>query len=155
MARGCDASRYALSRRTQLDVRIGFGCFGAISVRLDLNGSALDIEAWSISARISKPLISKLSANWLVGITQSQIDAGGQLTINEIVSLNPLVLNRMDNPFALPESETGFNFGFGFAWDFGDRYFAEVGYRKYDTRVIELDTVTLQCLSRCESQIIM
>jgi len=113
---------------------------------LNTNAASLDIEEWSISAKFSKSLISDLSANWSVGITQAQFDADGQFTISEIVTLNPLVINPVTRPYASPESDTGFNFSFGFAWDFNDRFSADIGYRKHDTRVIDVDTVTLRLI---------
>ena len=111
---------------------------------INANAAALGVEEWSISAKFSKSVISDLSANWSVGITQAQFDADGQLTISEIVTLNPLVISPVTRSYASPDSEIGFNFGFGFAWDFNDRFSADIGYRRHDTRVINVDTVTLR-----------
>ena len=108
--------------------------------------AALGIEEWSITAKFRKSLFSKLSANWSVGVTRAQFEAFGQLTINEIVSLNPPVFNPVAHPYASPETETGFNFGLGFAWDFNDRFSADIGYRRHDTRVIDAETVTLRLI---------
>ena len=110
------------------------------------NAAVLEIEEWSIAAKFRKTLFSKLSANWSVGVTHAQFEALGQVTVNEIVSLNPLVFNPVAIPYASPESETGFNFGLGFAWDFNDRFSADIGYRRHDTRVIDAETVTLRLI---------
>ncbi|MCP4302609.1 MAG: hypothetical protein GY783_18655 [Gammaproteobacteria bacterium] len=128
------------------DIPPGGGLVAAFPTSFNSNASALGVEEWFIAAKFSKSLISDLAANWSVGITHAQFDADGRLTINEIVTLNPLVINRMTRPYASPESEIGFNFGFGFAWDFNGRFSADIGYRRHDTRVIDVETVTLQLI---------
>ncbi len=116
----------------------------AFPTNFNANAAALGVEEWSISAKFSKSLISDLSANWSVGVTHARFDADGQITVSEIGSLIPLVFNPVDLAYASPESETGFNLGFGFTWDFHDRLSADIGYRRHDTRVIDVDTVTLR-----------
>jgi len=123
-----------------------FGGLIAVPASFNANASALGVEEWFIAAKFSKSLISGVAANWSVGITRAQFDADGQLTISEIVTLNPLVINRITRPYASPESETGFNFGFGVAWDFSDRFSADIGYRRHDTRVIDVESVMLQLI---------
>lgn len=112
----------------------------------NLFAAALSVEEWSITAKFRKSLISDLAANWSIGVTRAQFDAEGQLTVNEIVSLDPLVLNTIDLPYASPKDETGFNFGFGLEWRFSERFSADIGYRRHDTRVIDVETVTLQLI---------
>jgi len=121
-----------------------FSAISAFPTNFNANAAALGVEEWSISAKFSKSLISDLSANWSVGITQAQFDADGQLTFSEIITFVPLVISPVTRPYASPGSETGFIFGFGFAWDFNDRFSVDVGYRKHDTRVFDVDTVTLR-----------
>ena len=123
-----------------------FGGFVSVPIFSNTNAAALSVEEWSIGAKFRKTLISNLSANWSIGITRAQFDADGQLTINELVTLDPLVINRIGLPYASPKSETGFNFGLGFAWRFSDRYSADIGYRRHDTRVIDVETVALQLI---------
>lgn len=124
----------------------GFGGIVSFPVSPNLFGAALSIEEWSITAKFRKSLISDLSANWSIGITRAQFDAEGQLTVNEIVTLDPLVLNTIDLPYASPDAETGFNFGLGFEWRFSERFSADIGYRRHDTRVIDVETVILQLI---------
>lgn len=107
---------------------------------------ALSIEEWSIAAKFSKTLISSLSANWSVGITRAHFDVEGQLTVSELVTLVPLEFRQTSLPYAAPDSETGFNLGFGFAWGFNDRFSADIGYQKHDTRVIDVETVALRLI---------
>ncbi len=115
-----------------------------VAVLSNVNAASLEVEEWSIAARFRKSLISNLSANWSVGISRAHFDADGQLAILELVTLNPSVVNRIDVPYASPKSETGFNLGLGFEWRFSDRYSADIGYRRHDTRVIDVETVTLR-----------
>lgn len=110
-------------------------------------GSALAVEEWSLAARFRKALVSGLSANWSVGITRAQFDAEGSLSVAEVVTVNPLVVNRVEVPYASPEDETGYYFGFGFEWGFSDLFSADIGYRRHDTRVIDVETVTLRLIA--------
>ena len=107
------------------------------------NNAALDIEEWSFSAKFTISLFSDLSANWLIGITRVDFESQGSLTIPVIVSLSPTITELITFPFASPESETGFIWGFGFAWDLNERFSVELGYRKHETQVIEVETVSL------------
>ena len=110
----------------------------------NFNAAALEVEAWSLSAKFRWPLVADLSANWLVGISRASYDASGQFTFNEVVSLNPLVVNTTNVPFASPDDEIGYRAGFGFEWRFSDRFSADIGYRRHDTGALALDTVMLQ-----------
>lgn len=122
------------------------GFVGAFAAPLNADGPSLGIEEWSLAARFSKSLISGFSANWSVGITHVEFDAGGQLVINEIITLDPLVVNSTNIPYASPDNEIGYKFGFGFAWKFNDRFSADIGYQRHDTRVIDVETVALQLI---------
>lgn len=123
---------------------IGFP--GLIAAPIALDGPSLGIEEWSMAARFSAPLVSDLSANWSVAITHAQFDAGGELIINEIVTLDPLVLNSVSIPYASPDNEIGYKFGFGFAWKFNDRFSTDIGYQRHDTGVVDVETLALQLL---------
>lgn len=127
-----------------LPIPPNFGGIISVPVSPNLFAAALSVEEWSIAAKFRKSLIADLSANWSIGITRAQFDAEGQLTVNEIVTLDPLVLNTRDLPYASPEDETGYNFGFGFEWRFSERFAADIAYRRHDTRVIDVETVILQ-----------
>ena len=121
-----------------------FGGIAAFPTTSNAFAAALSVEEWSIAAKFRKPLIHDLSANWSIGVTRARFDAEGRLTVNEIVTFNPVVLNRVDLPYASPEDETGYRFGFGFEWRFNERFSADIGYRRHDTRVLDVETVNLQ-----------
>jgi len=106
------------------------------------NTAALNIEEWSISAKFNISLFSDLSANWLIGVTRTEFESQGSLTIPVIVSLSPTITELVTFPFASPESETGFIWGFGFAWDLNERSSVDLGYRKHETQVIDVETVS-------------
>lgn len=120
--------------------------FGGFAAPVNLDGPTLRITEWSLAARFSKYLISELSANWLIGITHNQFEAGGQLTINEIVTVDPLVLNSVSIPYASPDNEIGYKFGFGFAWKFNDRFSADIGYQRHDTQIVDIESIALQLI---------
>lgn len=121
------------------------GGFG-FAVAANTNIAALNIEEWSVGAKFRKSLISRLAANWSIGITRAAFDSQGSITVHELVSVNPLILNPVIIPFASPADETGFTWGLGFAWEVNKRFSLDLGYRKHDTQVIEVESITLQVL---------
>lgn len=123
-----------------------FGGFAVPFNPFNLDGPTLSIEQWSLAARFSASLISDLSANWSIGITHNQFDAGGQLTITEIVTLDPLVFNSINIPYASPDNEIGYRLGFGFAWKFNNRFSADIGYQRHDTEVVDSESIALQLI---------
>ena len=123
---------------------IGFD--GVLASPLDFGGPTLGIEEWSLAARFSTSLVSGLSANWSVGITHNQFEAEGELIINEIVTLNPLVFDSTSIPYVSPDNEIGYKFGFGFAWKFNDRFSADIGYQRRDTQVVDVESIALQLI---------
>ena len=109
-------------------------------------GAALDVEEWSLAARFSKPLVDKLSANWLIGLSRTDYSAEGSFTFNDVVSLNPLVFNPVEIPFASPDAETGLLWGLGFGWQTSASTSLELNYRQHKTDVIDIDTTSLRFL---------
>lgn len=124
----------------------GPGFSGFVAAPLSFDGPAFSIEEWSLAARFSAPLVSGLSANWSVAVTQVQFDASGELIINEIVTLDPLVLNSINVPYASPDNEIGYRFGFGFAWKFNDLFSTDIGYQRHDTKVVDVESVSLRLI---------
>lgn len=122
--------------------------FSVISPYTLDDAAALDIEEWSLSAKFRKRLSANLSANWTVGLTSSRFTAEGSLNFNQIISLVPLVTNPVSIPYASPGDDTGYILGFGFGWDFNERFSTEIEYKKHDTGVLDIETVTLRLLIR-------
>ena len=110
--------------------------------------TAIGVSAseFSLGARFSKYLVADLSANWSLAISHADFDANGAITINEIVTVNPLTFNAVTIPFQSPDSEFGFSYGFGFEWKFSNRISADIGYRKHDTHVLEIETASVRLI---------
>lgn len=108
--------------------------------------AALNIEEWSLAAKFSTDLVSKLSANWLLGVTRAQFESEGSFTFNELISVNPTVINTVSRPYASPDNETGLIWGIGFAWQTTDRLSLDLGYRKHETQVVDVETTSLRAL---------
>lgn len=121
----------------------GFSAFGGPAFDLSQNGVALNIEEWSISAKFKKSLFSQFSATWSIGISRADFESQGSLTIPVIVGFNPTVVDIVTWPYASPESETGFTWGFGLAWKWNERVSIDLGYRKHETRVVDVETASL------------
>ena len=109
--------------------------------------AALDIEEWSVAAKFRKQLISRLAATWTLGVTRSEFDAQGSVTVPEVLSVNPPVVNLVSIPFASPDNETGFTWGLGFEWQFSERFAIDLGFRRHDTQVLEVDSIALRVLA--------
>ncbi|MEM6809821.1 MAG: outer membrane beta-barrel protein [Pseudomonadota bacterium] len=103
--------------------------------------SSLAVETWSVNARFRKPLGKRFSANWTVGVSRADFDAKGTFTINQIVSVNPIVTQPRSFVYEDPGSDTGFRYGIGVEWALNDRFAFDLGYQRHDTQVIDLETV--------------
>lgn len=55
-----------------------------------------------------------------------------------------MVTERIHVVYASPGGETELRCGFGFDWRFSDRFAVELGYRRHDTRVLDIEAVTVQ-----------
>ncbi len=117
-------------------------------VPADANKATLSVTEWSLAARFRANVVSRLSANWSIGISHNEFDADGVLMVLQPIDPAPPapvpVFEFVDIPYASPSSETGFNWGLGFEWAFNDRFAADLGYRQHKTGVLDVETVTLQ-----------
>lgn len=121
------------------------GFFTRPTIPFTIGGSAaMGVEEWSVSAKFTKALAPRLSANWFVGLTHADFEALGQFTINEIVSFVPLETRPVSIPFSSPGSEAGYVYGFGFSWELNNRLSTDIGYRKHDTQAVQVETVSLR-----------
>ena len=103
---------------------------------------SVSTSAFSFGAKFNKHLVADLSANWSLAVSYNDFDAEGAITVNEVVTVNPLTFNPVTIQFQSPDGEFGFSYGFGFEWKFNDRFSADIGYRKHDTQVLEIETIT-------------
>ncbi|MEO1201071.1 MAG: outer membrane beta-barrel protein [Pseudomonadota bacterium] len=118
------------------------------TIQANRNAATLSVTEWSFAARFSAKLVSKLSANWSIGVSQSEFDAGGEFQFLQPITPTPTPpdpgFEFVGVPYESPSSEVGFNWGLGFEWAFNDRFAADVGYRQHKTGVIDVESVTLQ-----------
>ena len=121
---------------------IGFRAIGAPESTL-----SLDIEEWSLGARFSVPVSRDFAANWFVGASRVDFEADGRFAISTGLPLfGPGSTEIIVLPFASPDDETGLVWGFGFTWRASERIELDLGYRRHDTRVLEIDAVSLDLL---------
>jgi hypothetical protein len=105
-----------------------------------LSSRSLSIEEWYLGTRFSAPLSRNVSADWVVGLTRAQFDVQGGIPI--LIALSP-VPQIESIPFTSPDDETGLTWGFGFNWKFHERARIGIEYRQHNTRVLDVDTLSL------------
>lgn len=115
-----------------------FAAFGGVSAVIT-SGVAVDVEEVYLASKLTLSLPGKWNANWTIGITQTTFEAAGALPLITIPILAP-PSPREPIPYASPDDETGFIWGFGFGWDMSDRWGLDIGYRRHDTQVFSVDS---------------
>ena len=130
-----------------------FGDIAAVSTtQLGLASSnfgsyaALSIKETALSARFSKRLTDRYSAYWILGITRANFETRGSLRVPVLLGIGQGPVAFSDSKFAAPDATTGTVWGIGFAWDASDRFSVDIGYRQRDTRVIDVETVSLRAI---------
>lgn len=106
-------------------------------------GVALEIEEWYVGTRFSVPLSSRFRANWFAGISRASFESQGGLPL-----VSPPGFNLFADflPFASPDDETGLVWGFGFDWEANERLSLDLGFRRHDIQVLDVDTISLGLL---------
>ncbi len=114
---------------------------------------SLDIEEWSISARFRYPLGKKFYANWYAGVSRATFDVEGEVQLLGFFGPGPLppfgilpppvIGIGQAIPFASPDDETGFIWGFGFTWQFLEKFGVGLDYRQHKVQVQDVDTMNL------------
>lgn len=103
---------------------------------------SLDIEEYSLAARFSVPLARRVDANWLAGVSRVEFSAEGGLPTFDPFGIRP----SSTVPFATPDSEYGYVWGFGFTWKPLERVGLDIGYRRHDVRVLDIDSYSVSVL---------
>lgn len=130
---------------TYLAVEAGYADLG----KFDLGGTflarpdmpRLAIEEWYLAARFAVPVYKRLAANWHLGVSRASFGMTGSVPV---LSLFPFPVVIATIPFAVPDDETGFLWGFGFSYALTDRLDLGVNYRRHDTQVIDAETAGLE-----------
>jgi OmpA-like transmembrane domain len=108
----------------------------AASIRNDV---ALEIKDWHVGARFSVALSSRFQANWLAAVSRASFEAGGAAPF---LGGGPPTYVRFNSP----DDETGLVWGFGFGWRVNQWLNLELGFRRHDTRVLNVDTASIGVL---------
>ncbi len=109
---------------------------------LGSNPAVLEIEELSLSAKFQYPLTNKVSANWWLGISQSNFDVSGHVRLSQLPII-PGPPTTTIIPFSSPENEIGYLWGFGFNWRFTPRFSIDLNYLNHNVRVIDVETISL------------
>lgn len=96
----------------------------------------IDIESFSLMARLHYPLTDTISATWHLGLTESSFDVDGSVRLGGLFP-NPQV---REVPFTPLDDETGYRWGFGADWRFTPHVSVGLEFSRYDVKVLELDT---------------
>jgi opacity protein-like surface antigen len=112
--------------------------------QIQRRGAALDVQEYSLAARLSMSITDRFDANWVAGLSRVEFSAEGGLPAP---TFDPFqIFPAKVIPFASPDMETGFVWGFGFTWKPSGRIGLDVGYRRHDTRVLDIDAYSLTLL---------
>jgi opacity protein-like surface antigen len=95
----------------------------------------IDIESFSLLARLHYPLTDTISATWHLGFTESSFDVEGTVRFGGLFP-NPQV---REVPFTPVDDETGYRWGFGADWRFTPHVSVGLEFSRYDVKVLELD----------------
>ncbi|MEO1246347.1 MAG: outer membrane beta-barrel protein [Pseudomonadota bacterium] len=107
-----------------------------------LNSTSIAIEEWYVSARFSKDLSKRFSANWTLGASRASFDVAGSIPVFVGPVIGPgLIPQRL--PFATPGDEIGLVWGFGFDWLLTQRLVLGIDYRQHNTNVLDVQSLTL------------
>ena len=107
-------------------------------------GSAnLQIDLYALSLKARYPLSERVFANWRFGLLEADFDVEGEAEVVLALSFPGDAVFSLREPFDAPKSETGYLFGFGIEWELTPRFGLELGYTKYETRVVDTDSLRL------------
>ena len=98
-----------------------FNAFGSLPIPATIDASAV-----SLGAQFGFPLTERLRATWHLNVIRADFEAGGEAVIGFLVGPVPGPPgNIIVIPYADPDDETGYGFGFGLSWAFNKHFEAE------------------------------
>lgn len=120
----------------------------AVGQAIDFGSVALGIEEVSVNVVFRHALAKSFSAWWSLGLSLATFEARGYYETIEIVSFQPTVWEMRQIPFATPDDETGYRWGFGAEYTLNERFGLELGYRRHELQVVDTETLSLRFLIR-------
>ncbi|MGI9204734.1 MAG: outer membrane beta-barrel protein [Woeseiaceae bacterium] len=115
-----------------------FATFNGLSA-FTTNSVSVDVEEIYLAARFTRSLSERWNANWTLGVSQAAFDTTGAVPLIVIPLFMP-PSQRQPVPYATPDDEIGFIWGFGFGWEISNQWGLDIGYRQHDTQVFDVDT---------------
>jgi len=110
-----------------------------IQSSFDVTQTLLGIKEWSLSARFSYPFSKEFYADWYIGISRATFDVEDRFLVSGVLPFTIL-------PSATPDDETGIIWGFGFTWQFLEKFGVSLDYRQHNVQVQDMETINLALL---------
>lgn len=116
----------------------------SVPIEPDWGWAGLGLEEVSFNAYFRHALTERFSAWWTLGVSLVTFEASGYYEMQILTGLQPTALEIRRIPFATPDDETGYRWGFGAEYAFNDRFALQVGYRRHELQVIEVESLSLR-----------
>ena len=138
-------------------VELGYQDLGAFQARAPVLNTgrtlpipvAIDVSGVSLGSKFGFPLTERLWATWHLNVIRAGFEASGETAIGFFPG--PIPGPPPDVafvPYADPDDETGYGFGFGVSWAFNKHFEAELAYSRQDLQVLEFDSFGLRLIGR-------
>lgn len=103
----------------------------------------LSVQEWFLGPKFSWAFSDRIRANAFAAVSSASFEASGSWVLARDTN-QPFVFANV--PVESPGNEIGFIWGLGLQWNFTDRFALDLAYRRHDTKVLEIDTLTLGIL---------
>ena len=113
----------------------------------------LRARSWTLSTSYSRSVGGNWYAAIRAGIARSTFDVTSTTSAPVFVAVTPTPVPTVPGPgigvpvarlpqgFVTPENRTGWSWGVAAGWKFSPRWCAELGYRKFDLKIIKVETL--------------
>jgi Outer membrane protein beta-barrel domain len=119
-----------------------------IASAIDFGSASLGVQEVSVNMVFRHALTKSFSAWWSLGLSLATFETPGYYETIEIISFQPTVWEMRQIPFATPDDETGYRWGFGAEYALNERFGLELGYRRHELQVVDTETLSLRFLIR-------
>lgn len=132
-------------------------------------GPALESTAFTLAGQFQYPLTQRLHATWHLGIADAEFEAKGARLAPVLtpappffgidpgtpffpggpgVPGGPIFVDADAVPYADPDGEIGYFFGFGLSWELSPHFDIEASYSRRDLDVLEYDSFGVRLIGR-------